>query len=128
MKQCNQQLEFFPAKHSEKKTPAKRVSIVSLKMVRESIPTPLVDADREHFLVICLDTKNQVNSITTIHIGTLNASVVHPREVGISSPSQEDVTITKRLVEAGEVLGIELLDHLVIAGDCFYSLKEGGHI
>lgn len=160
------QLKLFPNSFPVKMAPAKRVSIVSLKMVREStilypdrsIRSPedaakllrplLQDADREHFLVVCLDTKNQVNSITTCHVGTLNASVVHPREVfktavlgnaasilvahnhpsGSAAPSQEDISVTKRISEAGEVLGIELLDHLIIAGDEFCSLKESGHI
>lgn len=166
MTQPIQQLELFPCNLSSKKVPAKRVNIVSLKMIREatilypdrSIRSPrdaakllqpfLQDADREHFLVVCLDTKNQVNSITTSHIGSLNASVVHPRECfktailsnaasiivahnhpsGNTTPSPEDIQITARLKEAGELLGIELLDHLVIAGDDFCSLKEGGYI
>ncbi|WP_138494368.1 JAB domain-containing protein [Paenibacillus pinistramenti] len=161
-----QQLELFPDSQAIKKSPAKRVSIVSLKLVREStilypdrsIRSPqdaarllrplLQDADREHFLVVCLDTKNNVNSITTSHIGSLNASIVHPRECfktailsnaasiicahnhpsGNTTPSPEDIQITTRLKEAGELLGIELLDHLIIAGNDFCSLKEGGFI
>lgn len=166
MTQPAQQLELFPNSIPFRKAPAKRVNIVSLKMVREStilypdrsIRSPkdaaqllrplLHDADREHFLVVCLDTKNQVNSITTCHVGTLNASVVHPREVfktavlgnaasilvahnhpsGNPAPSPEDISVTRRISEAGAVLGIELLDHLIIAGDDFCSLKESGHI
>ncbi|MEF2243832.1 JAB domain-containing protein [Paenibacillus sp. IITD108] len=161
-----QQIEMFPVTQMTKKSSAKRVSIVSLKMVREStilypersIRSPqdaarllrplLQNEDREHFLVVCLDTKNNVNSITTCHIGSLNASIVHPRECfktailsnaasiicahnhpsGNAAPSQEDIQITSRLKEAGELLGIDLLDHLIIAGDNFCSLKEGGHI
>ncbi|OME28907.1 DNA repair protein RadC [Paenibacillus odorifer] len=166
MTQPAQQLELFSGNLSGKKAPAKRVNIVSLKMVRESsilypdrnIRSPqhavkllqhfLQDADREYFLVVCLDTKNQVNSITTCHIGTLNASVVHPRECfktailsnaasiivahnhpsGNTTPSPEDLSVTKRLKEAGELLGVELLDHLIIAGNDFCSLKESGYL
>lgn len=79
--------------------PAKRVNIVSVKLVKESsilykqrrVRSPqdsyelfrdyLGDVDREHFVVACLDVKSQVTSITTCHIGSLNASIVHPREV-----------------------------------------------
>ncbi len=161
-----QQLELFPNSLEANKSPAKRVNIVSLKMVREAtilypdraIRSPrdaakllqpfLQDADREYFLVICLDTRNQVNSITTSHIGSLNASVVHPRECfktailsnaasiivahnhpsGNTTPSPEDVSVTKRLKEAGDLLGVELLDHLIIAGNDFCSLKESGYL
>jgi DNA repair protein RadC len=83
----------------EKRIPAKRVDIVSLKLVKESsmlyknrsVGSPedayhllkqfLGEVDREHFIVICLDTKNQPTAINTCHIGSLNASIVHPREV-----------------------------------------------
>jgi len=147
-------------------TSAKRVSVVSIKMVKEAsmiyqnrqIRSPedsylllkdyFAELDREYFVVLCLDTKNQPTNISTAHIGSLNASIVHPREVfktailsnaasiivahnhpsGVCDPSQEDIAITKRLVEAGEWLGIPLLDHLII-GDCNYlSLKERGHM
>ena len=124
--------------------PAKRINIVSLKLVKESsllykersIRSPgdgynllrqfLVEADREHFVVICLDTKNQPTSINICHVGSLNASIVHPREVmkaailsnsasilvghnhpsNDPTPSREDIDVTKRLVEAGKNIGI----------------------
>lgn len=161
-----QQLEMPLDNCKENKLPAKRVDIVSLKIVRESsflyperiIRSPLdavkllqsflQDADREYFIVVCLDTKNQVNSITTSHIGTLNASIVHPRECfktallsnaatiliahnhpsGSATPSPEDIAITKRLCKAGEILGIELLDHIIIADTDYCSLKEKNYI
>ena len=89
---------------------------------------------REHFMVILLDTKNQIIKSEVVSIGTLNASLVHPREVfneairvcanslilshnhpsGIANPSPEDQQITKRLVEAGKILGISVLDHVII--------------
>lgn len=141
---------------------AKRVNIVQVKLVREKvlhysnrkIRSPedaynlmkefLGDADREHFVVLCLDTKNQPTCIQTVHIGSLNASIVHPREVlksallsnsasiivghnhpsNVCDPSPEDIQVTERLVEAGKIIGIDVLDHLIICTDSFKSLKE----
>ncbi|MBB6729313.1 RadC family protein [Cohnella zeiphila] len=100
----------------------------------------------EHFVCLFLNTKNQVIGRQTLSIGSLNASVVHPREVyraairrssasilcahnhpsGDPTPSPEDVSLTRRLAEAGELIGIELLDHLVIGDNRFISLKEAG--
>lgn len=92
--------------------------------------------DREHFLVALLDRKNRVIGINTVSIGSLTASVVHPRECfkpailsnaaaiivahnhpsGDPQPSQEDRTLTYRLYKAGQLLGIEVLDHIVLGG------------
>jgi len=103
---------------------------------------------QEHFVVLFLDTKNQVIHRQTIFIGSLNASIVHPREVfreavrrsaasivcihnhpsGDPAPSQEDILVTRRLVEAGKMMGIELLDHLIIGDRRFVSLKEKGYV
>lgn len=104
--------------------------------------------DREVFFVMCLNTKNNVIAVHRCHVGSLNASLVHPREVfksailnnaasvivahqhpsGDITPSMEDINVTKRLVEAGKLLGIEVLDHLVVNSDSkFTSLKEKGH-
>jgi DNA repair protein RadC len=99
---------------------------------------------REEFLVAVLDTKNRLVKHEFISKGTLNASIVHPRDVfrvaiihsaasvillhnhpsGDPTPSQEDLDITRRLVEAGVLLGIAVLDHLIIGGAKFVSLKE----
>lgn len=108
------------------------------------------DEDREVFFVMCLNTKNGVVAVHRCHIGSINASVVHPREVfkaailnnaasiivahnhpsGQPSPSQEDIHITRRLVDAGKMLGIEVLDHVIIGGGTksFISLREKGYI
>lgn len=100
----------------------------------------------EHFVCLFLNTKNRVIGRQTLSIGSLNASIVHPREVfraairrssasilcahnhpsGDPTPSPEDVALTRRLAEAGELLGIELLDHLVIGDNRYTSLKETG--
>ena len=102
--------------------------------------------DREHFVVVLLDRKHKLIGINTVSIGSLTASVVHPRELmkpailsnaaailcghnhpsGDPQPSQEDRTLTQRLVEAGTLLGIQVLDH-VIVGDgtaAFFSFAD----
>lgn len=99
----------------------------------------------ESFYIFTLDTKNQINGIFEVSRGTLNASIVHPREVfkrailqnansiicmhnhpsGDPMPSQEDVNITNRLIEAGNILGIKVLDHIVIGDEENYiSFKQ----
>ncbi|PKG21694.1 RadC family protein [Niallia nealsonii] len=103
---------------------------------------------QEHFVCLYLNTKNQVMHKQTIFIGSLNASIVHPREVykeafrrsaasiiclhnhpsGDPSPSREDIEVTKRLVECGKIIGIDLLDHIIIGENKFVSLKEKGYV
>lgn len=148
-----------------KHIPAKRVDIVSLRLVKErsllyknrAIRSPedgynlfkqfLGELDREYFVVMCLDVKNQPTAMNVCHIGSLNASIVHPREVmktavlsnaasiivlhnhpsGQATPSPEDIDVTKRLAQACDIMGIDLLDHLVVGDDDFVSLKEKGY-
>ncbi|MBU8730408.1 DNA repair protein RadC [Cytobacillus oceanisediminis] len=103
---------------------------------------------QEHFVCLYLNTKNQVLHKKTIFIGSLNASIVHPREVfkeafrrsaasiicihnhpsGDPTPSREDIEVTKRLAESGKIIGIEVLDHLIIGENKFVSLKEKGYL
>lgn len=103
--------------------------------------------DREMFMVACLDSKNTPNLLEIVSLGSLSATIVHPREVmklavlsnsaaiivahqhpsGDPSPSKEDIEVTRRLAEAGKLLGIDLLDHVIIGQDGRYtSLKERG--
>jgi len=104
--------------------------------------------NQEHFVALFLNTKNQIIHRQTIFIGSLNASIVHPREVfreavkrsaasiivahnhpsGDPTPSQEDIHVTRRLAESGKMIGIELLDHLIIGNRKFVSLKEKGYL
>jgi DNA repair protein RadC len=129
---------------------------VESKQIRESktaaqiIHQYLDGADREHFVVLLLDQKNNVIGVNTVSTGSLTASVVHPREVfkpailcnaaaiicahnhpsGNPEPSREDRALTTRLVDAGKLLGITILDHIVI-GDgtqTYYSFSEQGLI
>jgi DNA repair protein RadC len=103
---------------------------------------------QEHFVCLYLNTKNQVIHKKTVFIGSLNASIVHPREVykeaikrsaasiicahnhpsGDPTPSREDIEVTRRLAECGRVIGIELLDHLIIGDKSYVSLKEKGYV
>lgn len=107
----------------------------------------LAHLDREHFVVLLLDTKNHLIASPAVSVGTLSSSIVHPREVfkpavkagaaniilthnhpsGSVRSSTEDRTVTNRLVEAGEIFGITVLDHVII-GDGYLSMKESGDI
>ena len=99
---------------------------------------------KEHFYVISLDTRNNFIGIDEISIGTLTASLVHPRETfesaikrhaahiivahnhpsGETDPSEDDLKITKRLVEAGKIMGINVLDHIIFTESTYMSFKE----
>jgi len=98
---------------------------------------------KEHFLVLCLDTRNHLIKTSTVSIGSLDCSIVHPREVfkeaisscaasvifihnhpsGDPTPSEDDIKMTKRLIEAGEIIGIEVLDHIIICDSEHLSMK-----
>ena len=101
---------------------------------------------REHFAVMLLNTKNHILGLTDVSVGSLSASVVHPREVfraalryaaaamilihnhpsGDPSPSQEDISVTQRLVRAGKIMDVPVLDHIILGDGRFTSLKEKG--
>jgi DNA repair protein RadC len=102
-------------------------------------------ADREEFVVVLLDAKHRPIGVNTVSIGSLTASIVHPREVfkpaiagssaalllahnhpsGDPAPSAEDVELTKRLREAGELLGIRVVDHVILGDSRHYSFHRG---
>ena len=122
--------------------------ITNAEDVYNQVSDELIPLKQEHFLALYLDTKNQIIKKHIVSKGTLNASLVHPREVfnpavkasansiilvhnhpsGDPSPSKEDETVTKNLVDAGELLGISVLDHVVIGNEDFVSLREKGVI
>jgi len=103
-----------------------------------------IDRDKEHFWVLHLDVRNRIKLIELVSLGTLNSSIVHPREVftsavgersaqiiishnhpsGEHTPSDDDIGLTKRLVKAGELLGIALLDHVIVTSTGYTSMKE----
>jgi DNA repair protein RadC len=98
---------------------------------------------KEHFLVLCLDTRNRLTNRRLVSMGSLDTSIVHPREVfkeavsscaasvifahnhpsGDPEPSKEDIELTKRLARAGEIVGIDVLDHIIVCDEGFISLK-----
>ncbi|MDD5260093.1 MAG: DNA repair protein RadC [bacterium] len=106
------------------------------------------DNKKEHFVILYLDTRNQEIKKEIISIGSLNASLVHPREVfepavrntaaqiiiahnhpsGDTNPSTEDIHISQRLVEAGKIMGIEVIDHVIVSKNSYFSFKEKGLI
>ncbi len=110
--------------------------------VYKLIKSKLKDYNKEHFYLIALNSRNW--SVADVSIGTLNANLVHPREVfaeaiknkaasvivahnhpsGDPEPSEDDLEITKRLIEAGKILGIEVVDHIIVVKDGFFSFKE----
>jgi DNA repair protein RadC len=113
-------------------------------IVRGFVP---VGDEREHFLAVLLDTRRRVKGVCVVSIGTLSASLVHPREVfrpaivagaaavvlahnhpsGDPSPSSEDRDVTQRLVSAGQTIGIPVVDHIIVGDDGeFYSFREHG--
>ena len=118
--------------------------ILSPKDAYEMIKEQLEGLDREQFIIACLNTKNEPTNITVVSVGSLIKAIVHPREIfktailsnaasimafhnhpsGETTPSQQDIQLTNRLYEAGELLGIKLLDHLIIGDGTFTSLKR----
>lgn len=110
------------------------------------VPAEVRSARKEHFLVFCLNARRQLVHRETVSVGTLSASLVHPREVfapaiahaaaavvavhnhpsGDCAPSSEDREVTRRLQRAGELLGIPLADHLVVSDGAWFSFREQG--
>jgi DNA repair protein RadC len=118
------------------------------QIVTQGLGKEMRDYDREHFIVLYLDRKGGLIVKEHVSVGGLHSSIVHPREVfktavkrsaaslilahnhpsGDPSPSREDIDITRRLIEAGNIMGIEILDHVIIGENSYCSLKEKGLI
>ena len=129
-----------------KATGSKKQGITSPEAAVGIFSAYLDGLDREVFCIAMLDTKNRIIGINTVSMGTLNSTAVHPREVfkpaciiganaillchnhpsGDPEPSRKDKEITDRLKEAGKVLGIDVLDHIVIGDGTHYSFREHG--
>lgn len=104
------------------------------------------DRDREHFWVFHLTTCNTIKSLHLVSLGILDRALVHPREVytravtdrcasiviahnhpsNDAQPSAEDLCLTKKLTEAGEILGVHLIDHIIVTDTSFYSFRQAG--
>ncbi len=147
-KACQIAAVFEIARRLETFTEDDRQKINSPEDVYRRLYPYMRESKRETFIEITLDTQNHIIREDTISIGSLNANIVHPREVfknalirsaahiivahnhpsGNPAPSREDIEITKKLVESGKIMGIDVLDHVII-GDCrHFSMKEAGHI
>ncbi len=127
---------------SSQTSPHKSKDLSDPKKVYELVKSKLKDYHKEHFYMIALNSRN--HSITEVSVGSLDSSIVHPREVfeeaiknkaaavifahnhpsGDPEPSEDDLIITKRLVEAGKILGIEVNDHIIITKTGFFSFKD----
>lgn len=123
-----------------------RLSVKSHQDVIKAVRQRLKDKKKEHFLILCLDTRNNLIKISSISTGTLDTNLVHPREVfkeaiqslassiilvhnhpsGNPEPSEADIEITKRIQETGKIVGIDVLDHIIIADNKSFSFKEKG--
>lgn len=121
----------------------KAVILMSPKDVFENCKD-IRDSKKEHLVVFYLDTRNQEIRREIVSMGTLNSNLVHPREVfepavrcnaagiiiahnhpsGIPEPSDDDIQVTKRIKEAGKIMGIELIDHVIVAKNKHFSLKD----
>lgn len=131
-----------------RKDSTERYTIRSPEDAANYLMTDMSTLQQEHFVALFLNVKNEILHKETIFIGSLNASIVHPRELfreavkrsaasiicahnhpsGNPAPSPEDIEVTKRLVAAGDMMGIDILDHIVIGDHQFISLKEKGYM
>lgn len=120
--------------------------LASPRSVWRHLSLELRDRERERFLVLCLNTRNELMREIVVSIGSLNASIVHPREVfkpalactaasviiahnhpsGDPAPSREDREVTRVLVEAGRLLDVPLHDHVIVGADSYYSFRDAG--
>lgn len=134
----------FGQRIAQKTMERKIIKISSSEDIYNYLKNELVDKKNEYFYAILLDTKNVIISKEVISIGILDASLVHPREAfklavkksaksiifahnhpsGDYTPSNDDFKTTQRLVQAGEILDIEVLDHIIIGKDSYYSFKK----
>lgn len=120
--------------------------LASPRSVWRHLALELRDREREHFLALCLNTRNELLREVVVSVGSLNASIVHPREVfkpalacsaaslviahnhpsGDPAPSREDREVTRVLADAGRLLDIPLHDHVIIGSDSYYSFRDAG--
>lgn len=147
-KACQIAACFELARRLEALDSTQKVKISSPEDVYRRLYPRMRESKKETFMELCLDTKNQIIREDTVSIGSLNANVVHPREVfrtaliesaaqiivahnhpsGDPTPSREDIEITKKLVETGKIVGIGVMDHVVIGDGRHFSMKEAGHL
>ncbi len=138
---------FELGKRKDLEPELKDFDIKDPQSVVKAIRASIKDKAKEHFKLILLNARNKILGVSTISIGSLNASIVHPREVfkdaivhsaysvvlahnhpsGDPEPSEDDLKMTKRLIEAGKILGIEVTDHVIISKNGFFSFNTDFH-
>ncbi len=143
-KACQIMAAIEIGKRLNKRGPQDKVKVTSPSVLVDLLMDEMRYLNKEFFKIAILDTKNQVLCIENISIGTLNASIVHPRDVfkisikrnansiilihnhpsGDTTPSAEDISITNRLIDAGNLIGIKVLDHIIIGDNKYLSFKE----
>lgn len=126
------------------KNKKKNQKLTSAKEVYEALRRRIGGLKKENFVVVSVDTRNKIIAVDTVFVGTLNSSLIHPREIfetairrhaalivvahnhpsGDPRPSDEDVKVTKLLLDSGKIMGIPVMDHLVVTRDKFYSFLE----
>ena len=139
---------FELAKRENLETDEENFDIKNPEAVCKLISSTIKEKAKEHFKLILLNSRNKKIGISTISVGTLTTSLVHPREVfkealahsaasvilahnhpsGDPEPSEDDLKITRKLVESGKILGVEVIDHIIIGKNNFYSFREKGLI
>jgi DNA repair protein RadC len=145
-KACQLKAAFELANRLDGKDAAEKPVLKTPEDVAGLVSSRLRDKKKEYFLAIMLDTKSRLIKVADVSIGSLDSSLVHPREAfrevisscaasvifahshpsGDTTPSEEDIKLTRRLAQAGEIIGVEVLDHVIIGGDKFLSLKREG--
>lgn len=120
--------------------------VTSSRQIGEQLSAEMCDLQQEHVVVLYLNTKNEIIKKETIFKGGLNSSVAHPREIfkgavrysaarilichnhpsGYADPSDADIIFTKRVAECGDLMGVELIDHIIVGQEQYVSLKEIG--
>jgi len=155
MSKDNQEYEFIPCieiRVSDKKLTMPDVKFICTENVADEFLSkngklhPLIDVAQERFILLCLNVKNKLVNYSMISQGSLSSSIVHPREVlkpailsnaasvifvhnhpsGDSDPSMDDIEITGRLKKAFDICGIEVLDHIIIGNNEYYSFRNKG--
>lgn len=125
-----------------------QVKITDPQTIHRLITNHITDFHKEHYIVVSLDARSRLLGVDTISIGILDAALVHPRETfataiqrhaakvivshnhpsGDSNPSDDDIVVTKRLVTAGKILGIAVIDHVIVTQNSYYSLQVEGRM
>lgn len=146
-KACQLKACFEISKRLEKEKSLRKNKNIIIKSPRELYPLlkeKIINFHKEYFMVASLDNRNKIISVNVVSIGTLNSSLIHPRETfeaairnhaagiiichnhpsGELKPSEDDLLVTQNLIKAGKILGIKVADHLIITKDGYFSFRE----